>query len=95
MKSKGTLIAGFITGLLVPLLSMYLIAQFRPELMVIHRFDFSEVRHLNMQLMTITMLPNAALFFVALRFENEDFGRGLISATLLLLAAVFIYRFLL
>ena len=51
--------------------------------------------HLNMQLMTITMLPNAALFFVALRFENEDFGRGLISATLLLLAAVFIYRFLL
>jgi uncharacterized membrane protein YozB (DUF420 family) len=95
MKIKGATLLGFVLGLALPILAMYAFSEFRPELLAIQKFEVAEVRHLNMQLMTLSMLPNVAAFFIALRLENEDFGRGLVAATLLLLIAVFIYRFLL
>lgn len=86
---------GFVLGVVLPLLAAYAISVFRPELLAIQRFEMEEIRHLNMQLMTLAMLPNVAVFFVALQLENDDLGRGLIASTLLMLLAVFIYRFLL
>jgi len=82
-------------GFILPALALYLISTFRPELAAIQRFEAGEIRHLNMQIMTVAMLPNVAVFFLAMQRENESLGRGLIISTLLLLVAVFIYRFLL
>ena len=82
-------------GLLVPFLSLYLVGIVRPELVAIQQYDLSEIRFLNIQLMTVAMMPNAALFFVALQFEKDHFGRGLLASSLLLLVLVFIYRFML
>lgn len=95
MKSRIAVILGMLSGLLVPFLSLYLVGLARPELVAIQKYDLSEIRYLNIQLMTVAMMPNAALFFVALQFEKDQFGRGLLASSLLLLVLVFIYRFML
>ncbi len=95
MNSRLSVLLGALCGILIPFLSLYLISVVRPELLAIQDYDFSEIRHLNIQLMTVVMLPNVALFFGALQFEKDNFSKGLLGASLLLLVALFIYRFLL
>lgn len=95
MKWSGPTLAGAFVGLMLPFISLYAIGFFRPELVAIQRFEVAEIKHLNMQLMTLAMLPNVGAFFIALRLEGEEFGRGLVVATLLFLLGVLIYRFLL
>lgn len=95
MNSKVSALLGALGGFVIPFVSLYIISQLRPELLVIQRYDLSEIRHLNIQIMTVAMLPNIALFFVALQFGKESFSRGLLAASFLLLVLLFIYRFLL
>ncbi len=95
MNFRVSAILGILCGFLIPFLSLYLISELRPELVAIQRYDLGEIRHLNIQIMTIAMMPNVALFFAALQFEKEQFSRGLLASSLLLMVILFIYRFLL
>lgn len=95
MKLNGPTLLGILAGLILPFITMYAMGFFRPELVAIQRFEVEEIKHLNMQLMTLSMLPNVAAFFISIRLEREDFGRGLVAATLIFLLGVLIYRFLL
>lgn len=95
MKSRVPSLLGALCGLIIPFLSLVLISKVRPELLLIQQYSFEEIQHLNIQLMTVAMLPNVALFFIAIQFNRDKFSQGILGASLLLIAALFIYRFLL
>lgn len=95
MNKQSSLLLGLASGLFLPVLALWLLFQLRPELMGIQKFDYEVVRQLNAQLLSLGLLLNGVAFFIALRFERESFGRGILMASVLALIVVFIYRFLL
>ena len=86
---------GILLGLTLPFLSLYLIFVLRPELLGVQRFNYEVIKQLNLGLLTFGMLLNAACFFLVLRFDREKMGNGILQATVLLLLAMVIYKFLL
>lgn len=67
----------------------------RPELAGIQHFDSDIVKMVNVQIITLGMLINAALFFVFMHFHKESISRGILLISVLELVLIFIYRFLL
>jgi uncharacterized membrane protein YozB (DUF420 family) len=88
-------IIGFVLGLLLPILSLFLIFLVRPELLGVQRFNYEVIKQLNVGLLTFGMLLNAACFFLVLRFNKERMGNGILQSTVLLLLLMVIYKFLL
>jgi uncharacterized membrane protein YozB (DUF420 family) len=88
-------IIGFVLGLLLPILSLFLIFLVRPELLGVQRFNYEVIKQLNVGLLTFGMLLNAACFFLVLRFNKERMGNGILQSTVLLLFLMVIYKFLL
>lgn len=95
MNAKTALGLGFITGLVLPLVALFLLFQLRPELLGIQKFDYQVVRNLNAQILSLGLLLNGAVFFLAIKLDKEEFSRGILAASVLAMIAVFIYRFLL
>lgn len=87
---------GLLIGLVTPLFGIALILEARPELLGIQRFSEEElIRQVNVQIITLGLLINAALFFLFLRFHKEDVSRGILNVSVIYLLGIFIYRFLL
>lgn len=86
---------GLFIGLVMPVFGIYLMIEARPELIGIQRFEGDLVKQVNVQIITLGMIINAALFFVLLRFHKEDMGRGILFMSVIYLVVIFIYRFLL
>jgi len=86
---------GFVLGLILPFASLYLIFVLRPELLGVQRFNYEVIKQLNVGLLTVGMLLNAACFFLVLRLDREKMGNGILQATVVLLLAMVIYKFLL
>lgn len=86
---------GLVIGLLMPLLGVLLMLELRPELVGIQRFEGDVIKQVNVQIITLGMLINAGLFFLTLRFDKEEIGRGILSISIVYLVVIFIYRFLL
>lgn len=86
---------GIIIGLLMPLLGVYLMLDTRPELVGIQKFEGDIVKQVNVKIITLGMIINAGLFFVALQLNKEEAGRGILMSSVLYLIGIFIYRFLL
>lgn len=94
-KHTWQLIAGIFLGLLMPLLGIWIMIALRPELAGIQRFDSEIVKMVNVQIITLGMLINTALFFVFIHFHKEQVSRGILLISVLELVLIFIYRFLL
>lgn len=86
---------GLVIGLLMPIFGVMLMLEARPELLGIQKYEDDIVKHVNVQIITLGMIINAALFFLFLRLNKEDMSRGLLSITVVYLVVIFIYRFLL
>lgn len=87
---------GLMIGLFMPLLGIAIILEARPELLGIQRLSEEElIKQINVQIITLGMIINAALFFLFLRFEKEDVSRGILFVSVIYLVGIFIYRFLL
>lgn len=87
---------GLLIGLFMPLLGIAIIMEARPELIGIQRISEEDlIKQINVQIITLGMIINAALFFVFLRFEKEDISRGILFVSVIYLVGIFIYRFLL
>jgi hypothetical protein len=96
MKNYTTqLIVGMLTGLVIPPVALWLIFSFRPELLAVQSFDETVIKVINVQLISLGILLNAAAFFLYLRLDKEAMGRGVLIITVAYLIAIFIYRFLL
>lgn len=87
---------GLLIGLFMPLLGIAIIMEARPELIGIQRISEEDlIKQINVQIITLGMIINAALFFLFLRFEKEDISRGILFVSVIYLVGIFIYRFLL
>ncbi len=86
---------GIFLGLITPLLGVMLVLEVRPELMGIQQYESDIVKQINVKIITFGMILNAAFFFIMLRLEKEEMGRGLLFASVAYLVMIFIYRFLL
>ncbi len=87
---------GLLIGLITPLFGIALILEARPELLGIQNISEEElIKQINVQIITLGMIINAALFFIFLRFQKEDLSRGILFVSVLYLIGIFIYRFLL
>lgn len=86
---------GLVVGLLMPLLGVLLMLELRPELVGIQRFEGDVIKQVNVQIITLGMLINAGLFFLTLRFDKEEIGRGILAISVVYLVVIFIYRFML
>ncbi|AEV32454.1 hypothetical protein [Owenweeksia hongkongensis] len=86
---------GLVIGLLMPLLGILLMIESRPELVGIQRFEGDIIKQVNVQIITLGMIINAGLFFLSLKFDKEEIGRGILSISVVYLVVIFIYRFLL
>lgn len=96
MKNNQTqLVLGLLTGLALPPLVLWLIFNFRSELLAVQSFDDDVIKVINVQLITLGILLNAGAFFLFLRLNRETMGRGVLISTVCYLIAIFIYRFLL
>ncbi len=94
-KLSLQLLLGIFIGLIMPLFGVYLMLDLRPELLGIQRFEGEVVKQVNVQIITLGMIINVGLFFIALKLNKEEVGRGILFMSVLYLVAVFIYRFLL
>lgn len=79
----------------MPLIGIFIMLEARPELLGIQRFEGDVVKQINVQIISLGMIINAALFFLFLRLNKEEVGRGILSVSFLYLIVIFIYRFLL
>lgn len=96
MKNFRTqLLIGIATGLVLPPLVLWIIFNFRSELLAIQSFDADVIKVINVQLITLGILLNAGAFFLFLRLNKEVMSRGVLIITVIYLIAIFIYRFLL
>ena len=86
---------GLFVGLIMPIVSVALMMEAHPDLVGIQRIDSEFVKQVNVQIITLGMLINAGLFFLSLRFDKEEVGRGILAITVVYLIVIFIYRFLL
>lgn len=86
---------GLLLGLVMPLLGIGLVMEARPELLALRQFEDEVVKQVNVQIITLGMIINAALFFLFLRLDKEEVSRGILFISVLYLLAIFIYRFLL
>jgi hypothetical protein len=87
---------GLLIGIFMPLIGIAIIMEARPELIGIQRISEEElIKQINVQIITLGMIINAALFFVFLRFQKEDISRGILFVSVIYLVGIFIYRFLL
>ncbi|MDR9373348.1 MAG: hypothetical protein RI842_03010 [Schleiferiaceae bacterium] len=92
----GALALGWLLGAALPPLAFWLILQARPELQGLQRYEeIALVKHINVELITMGMILNAALFFAFLRFSREAMSKGILIASLMWLLAAFIYKILL
>jgi hypothetical protein len=92
----GALALGWLLGAALPPLAFWLILQARPELQGLQRYEeIALVKHINVELLTMGMILNAALFFAFLRFSREAMSKGILIASLMWLLAAFIYKILL
>ncbi len=94
-KLTPQLLLGIFVGLIMPVIGVYLMLDLRPELLGIQRFEGVIVKQVNVQIITLGMIINAGLFFIALRLDREEIGRGILFMSVLYLVAIFVYRFLL
>lgn len=88
-------ILGLLIGIVMPVIGILLITEARPELLGIQKLDSNVVKQVNVQIITLGMIINAGLFFLILRFNKEEMGRGILFASVVYLVLIFIYRFLL
>lgn len=86
---------GLVIGLLMPMLGVLLMLESRPELVGIQRFEGDIIKQVNVQIITLGMIINAGLFFLSLKFDKEEIGRGILSISVVYLVVIFIYRFML
>ena len=86
---------GLFVGLIMPIVGVALMMETHPDLVGIQRIDSEFVKQVNVQIITLGMLINAGLFFLSLRFDKEEVGRGILAITVVYLIVIFIYRFLL
>jgi hypothetical protein len=91
------LIIGLIAGLILPVLTAWLIYRLRYE--GIYEFqDFMRglivLKSLG-KLISISVLPNLAVFMLAVTFERLLFARGLVFATFFWVIVVLLVKFLL
>lgn len=86
---------GLVIGLIMPILGIGLMMQAYPDLVGMQRFDSDIVKQVNVQVITLGMLINAGMFFLFLKLEKEEVGRGILSISVFYLIVIFIYRFLL
>lgn len=89
------LATGIVLGLLMPALGTWLMLNLRPELAGIQEYNHDVVKSVNVRIITLGMIINAALFFVFIRFKREGISQGILVISVAELVAVFIYRFLL
>ncbi len=94
-KESAPLFIGLLIGLLMPVFGVFLVMEFRPELIGIQKFDQSIVKSINTQIITLGMILNAGLFFLFLKFDKEKIGQGILSISVIYLIMIFVYRFLL
>lgn len=94
-KESLPLFIGLIIGLLMPVFGVFLVMEFRPELIGVQRFDANIVKSINTQIITLGMILNAGLFFLFLKFDKEKIGQGILVISVLYLILIFVYRFLL
>ncbi|MDZ7845936.1 MAG: hypothetical protein U5L96_03695 [Owenweeksia sp.] len=88
---------GLLIGLIMPVFGVMLIFEARPELIGLQK-QFPEediVKQLNVQIITLGIVINAALFFLFLRLHKEGLSQGILFMSVVYLLGIFIYRFLL
>lgn len=91
---SGQILLGILIGLALPVLGTAVILLVRPELKDIQSLQYDVIKQINVQIVTLGMIMNAALFFLFLRWGRELISRGIVFASVFLLVLIFIYRFL-
>ncbi|CAI8317446.1 MAG: Uncharacterised protein [Flavobacteriia bacterium] len=87
-------IIGWVFGLLLPPISLQLILYTHPEYRVIGMLHPESMMRLNFQMLSMGMLANGALFFLALRLDKETLSKGVLHASMLWLLAIILIKFL-
>ena len=88
MKIKDHFLAGFVPGLLLPLIGVYIYYLLFFSFMGFNGFHNHLVRNdLLLPVISLGVILNLALFFLFYQFEKDHSARGVIGAT-------FIYAFI-
>lgn len=98
MKAKFSLqlVLGLALGALMPWVGIALVLEARPELLGIQKLAEEElVKQINVEIITLGIIINAALFFLGLRLNRDQFSRGILMVSFIYLILIFVYRFLL
>ena len=87
------MIAGWIFGAVLPPISLQLILYTHPEYRVIGMLHPESMMRLNFHMLSMGMLANGALFFLALRLDKENLSRGVLYASMLWLLGIIVVKF--
>ncbi len=94
-KSFNSIMAGFIPGLIVPVIAAYLFYLAQNSAMRFSEFSHFIVYifkyHLASKVMSVALVANLAVFFLFLQTNRYKSSRGVIAATLLYALATLIY----
>jgi hypothetical protein len=94
IRYSGPFVFSLILAIILPVVSLYVFSK-------THGYSIQEkgaikelVKVLNVRLLSASVLLNAGLFFLALRFDKELVARGILYGTVMVFALIFIYKYL-
>ncbi|TVQ78358.1 MAG: hypothetical protein EA358_05180 [Flavobacteriales bacterium] len=84
----------FIIAMILPVITLYIFSK-------THGYNIQQegaikelVKVLNVRLLSASVILNAGLFFLALKFDKELIARGILYGTVVVFALIFIYKYL-
>ncbi len=95
MSQRTSIILGILVGLLTSLVFSYIVfINNNPGMTDDDYVQIFVSGKLIVPVMSISLLANFALFFICLKFNKDNFSKGLLIATMLIGAVILVLRFM-
>ena len=86
---------GFAAGLLAPIFGLFVFISNNPEIKNGEFENMEAFQSLIFQIVSVGLILNMGLFFVALKFDKEIISKGVMHASVVFLIAIVVYKFIL
>lgn len=86
-------IAGVVIGLMTPAFATAVLLEFYPQITDLSEIENSTFIFLTMRVLMFSVIINAGLFFGGLRLKKDGLSRGILLASMILVAVVIYYKF--
>lgn len=93
--NKYETLLGFVVGFLTPIFGITVMYDIYPDLQNINLLEDNTLKILITRVSTFGVIINAGLFFLGLQMNREKAAKGVLSASLIYVILIVVYKFIL